>query len=371
MIMHIQSIHYEVWKIICDGPKVPTKTIDGMLVPKLESEWTSADYKDIEANAKSVNVYCALDAVEFNRICTYTMVKEIWDKLIVTHEGTIQVKESRVSLLVHNYELFKIKPDENISQIFTCITDIINNLKSLRKTYTNAKIVRKMLRSLPKNWETKVISVIEAMDISTLNLDELMGSLLTYELIMQEGEEQKDKNKKKGIAFKSTSKFQDEEEDALEEDEEMAFITKRFKRFMKKKQAHYKSECLELKKQFKKAKKKAMIATWGEDNDDNDSETDICKNKVANLCLMALEDENEVNDESFTFDELQTVFDELHAEFKKLRLKSNCQKKMILSLSQEKESLIFKINTLENKVLSMEKEKEVSTEKDLPSLKRK
>ena len=38
MIMHIQSTDYEVWKIICEGPKAPTKTVDGLLVPKLESE---------------------------------------------------------------------------------------------------------------------------------------------------------------------------------------------------------------------------------------------------------------------------------------------------------------------------------------------
>ena len=94
--------------------------------------------------------YCALDANEFNRISTCKTAKEIWDKLIVTHEGTEQVKESRVSLLVHNYELFKMKPDETIPQMFTRFTDIINGLTSLGKIYTNAEIVRKVLRSLPK-----------------------------------------------------------------------------------------------------------------------------------------------------------------------------------------------------------------------------
>ncbi|XP_028080574.1 uncharacterized protein LOC114282121 [Camellia sinensis] len=152
MIIHIQSIDYEVWKIICDGPKVPTKTIDDLLVPKLKSEWTSVDYKDIQSNTKAVNMlYWALDATEFNKICTCIMAREIWDKLIVTHEGTTQVKEFRVSLLVHNYELFKMKPNENISQMFTRFTDIINSLKFLGKTYTNAKIIRKVPRSLPNS----------------------------------------------------------------------------------------------------------------------------------------------------------------------------------------------------------------------------
>ncbi|XP_028080258.1 uncharacterized protein LOC114281868 [Camellia sinensis] len=144
-----------------EGPKVPTKTIDGLLVPKLKSEWTSADYKDIQLNAKAVNMLCcALNATKFNRICTCTTTKEIWDKLVVTHEGTTQVKESRVSLLVHNYELFKMKLDENISPMFTRFIDITNSLKFLGKTYTNTEIVRKVLRSLSKNWENKVIAVI-------------------------------------------------------------------------------------------------------------------------------------------------------------------------------------------------------------------
>ena len=114
-----------------------------------------------------------------------------------------------------------------------------------------------------------------------------------------------------------------------------------------------------------------MIAAWGEHSDDNDLKAEICKNEVANLCLMALEDENEVNDESFTFDELQTAFDELLAEFKKQNSKSSYQKKMILNLSQEKESLTCKIDTLENEVLKMEKEKEFLKEKEFSFLKRK
>jgi hypothetical protein len=60
-----------------------------------------------------------------------TRLKENWDKLEVTYEGTNQVKESKVSMLVHEYELFKMKNDESISEMFTRLTNIINDLKSL------------------------------------------------------------------------------------------------------------------------------------------------------------------------------------------------------------------------------------------------
>ena len=53
--------------------------------------------------------YYVLDPSEFNRISTCTSTKEIWDTLEVTHEGTDQVKNSKVNMLVHTYEMFRMK----------------------------------------------------------------------------------------------------------------------------------------------------------------------------------------------------------------------------------------------------------------------
>ena len=52
-------------------------------------------------------------------------------------------------MLVHDYEMFNMKVDEYIPNMFTRFTNIINFLKSLEKSYTNDKMVRKILRSLP------------------------------------------------------------------------------------------------------------------------------------------------------------------------------------------------------------------------------
>ena len=76
---------------------------------------------------------CGLDANEYNRICACESAKEIWDKLVVTYEGTSQVRETKINLLVHQYELFKMQPNETIKEMFTRFTDITNNLKSLGK----------------------------------------------------------------------------------------------------------------------------------------------------------------------------------------------------------------------------------------------
>lgn len=80
-------------------------------------------------------IYRALDKTEFNCISNCETAQEIWHKLKVTHEDTNEVKESRLSMLSSQYEIFRMKKDEMISDMFTRFTDIINTSKALGKVY--------------------------------------------------------------------------------------------------------------------------------------------------------------------------------------------------------------------------------------------
>ena len=108
MKIFIQVLEYDMWSIIVNEPHTSTKLIDSVSLPKLEGEWDEFDKKIAQLNAKVMNIlYYTLDANKFNHIFTYNSAKEIWDILEVIHEGTNQVKESKINMLVHNYELFK------------------------------------------------------------------------------------------------------------------------------------------------------------------------------------------------------------------------------------------------------------------------
>ena len=78
---------------------------------------------------------------------------------------------------------------------------IINQLKALGKRHTNAKIVRKILRSLLKAWRPKVTTIQEAKDLNVLSLDALIGSLKTYEIELNEASEESNR-RSKSIALK-------------------------------------------------------------------------------------------------------------------------------------------------------------------------
>ncbi|GAV58692.1 UBN2 domain-containing protein, partial [Cephalotus follicularis] len=146
----------------------------------------------------------------------------------VTYKGTNQVKDAKISMLVHYYELFSMNENEDIKSMFTRFTNIINALQSLDKTYSNSELVRKIIRCLPRSWMPKVMTIEEAKNLNLLPLEDLLGSLMTHELTMQkrEDDEEKEKKKKKVVALKSSA---NEESD---DDEDFSLFTRKFKKFL-------------------------------------------------------------------------------------------------------------------------------------------
>ena len=93
MRIYIQSIDYELWRIIIKGPKTLTKKVEEINVPNPELEWNEDNLKMLQSNSKAMNIlYSALDSNEFNHIFTCESAKKIWERLEV-HKGTNQVKD--------------------------------------------------------------------------------------------------------------------------------------------------------------------------------------------------------------------------------------------------------------------------------------
>jgi len=138
------------------------------------------------------------------------------------------VKQSRIELLMRKYELFKMGDHETIMDMYTRFTHITSELKSLGKTFITEELVRKILRFLPRSWEAKVTAIQEAKDLKTLSLDELIGNLQTYEL-RRNSQQQEETKKDHGL----TLKIMEEDSSDLDE-EDMAMLASKFKKFFKK-----------------------------------------------------------------------------------------------------------------------------------------
>ena len=57
--------------------------------------------------------------------------------------------------------------------MFSRFMVIVNKLEALGNTYSKVEKVMKILRSLPKKWETKVTTIQKVKDLTKLSLEEL------------------------------------------------------------------------------------------------------------------------------------------------------------------------------------------------------
>lgn len=89
---------------------------------------------------------------------------------------------------------------ESIAEFNVRLLDISNESFALGMKIFEEKLVRKVLRSLPKKYDIKVIVVKEAQDIATIKVDELFSCLRTFEMSLDE----KSNKKVKGMALQSS-----------------------------------------------------------------------------------------------------------------------------------------------------------------------
>ena len=200
-----------------------------MEIQKPTSEWSDEEKKKSTLDARAMNsLNCALSKQEYFRVSDCQSAHRIWKRLEVMYEGTSQVKESKISRLTREYELFQMEENESIHNMNTRFTNIINFLAALGKTFTMSERVKKVLRSLPKEWRPKKTAIEESKNLNTLSLDNLIGSLINYEEELESERKEEEKSKRQ-MAFKSQVQASDE----IESDEEEAMMARKFKKMWK------------------------------------------------------------------------------------------------------------------------------------------
>ncbi|XP_050217661.1 uncharacterized protein LOC126668514 [Mercurialis annua] len=309
-----------LWHMVLDGYVAPTQDLNG-------------------ANALNRKAICvifsSLCREEQGRVQHCTTAHDMWKILENYHEGTVQVKNKKVELLIGEYEGFKNKPNETVTETTNRLFGITTNLKKLGKHYTLGEINGKILRSLPLlDWQPKITAIKESHDIRNLRTDELIGNLLLHEMTyMKEIQELKksQEEKTKGIALKAKEIESKVEEELNASDEEMVLLSKKvrewrtrkksqvqkyeqkgessnFKRSSNSKQetptprrdvtcycfgkpGHTRPECRQGQRKSFQKDKKGFITTWDDEND-YQSDEDCQEEARANLCFMALVDES-------------------------------------------------------------------------------
>ncbi|XP_074314218.1 uncharacterized protein LOC141649426 [Silene latifolia] len=157
---------------------------------------------------------------------------EIWDGLELAYEGTTILKKYRINMLIQNYELFTMEPNESLDSMFARFSSIINELKNLARKFEFEDIARKVLRR----------------------------DLMAYELVLDKDEAELSKGKSMALHDSTSENVESDIEDETKIKD--------------------KTKCEKTKKEFKQV---MLGSCWGElDTEDDEGSED---KEVVSHCL--------------------------------------------------------------------------------------
>ena len=119
--------------------------------------------------------------------------------------------------------------DELFDSFYGKLNEVVIDKFNLGEKAMDSKFVRKILRSLLERFHAKVTAIEESKDLDEIKIQELTGSLQTYELSLPS------QRKSNSLAFKMINE-RVEAQDSSDEDEvekEVAYLAKNFHKFLK------------------------------------------------------------------------------------------------------------------------------------------
>lgn len=189
------------WKSIIVGWTHREDKYDkGESQPNPEINWTEVEDEAAFGNFHALNViFNGVDKKIFHLINICTSAKEALNILAIAHEVTLKVKMFRLQLLAIKFE--NLKMQENHCWVQCEAFWHYQWVVCLGEKIPEEKLVRKILKSLPKTFDMKDTAIGEAHDISSMKVNDLFGSFLMFEMSLND----KFEKKSKGVALPSST----------------------------------------------------------------------------------------------------------------------------------------------------------------------
>jgi hypothetical protein len=92
------------------------------------------------------------------------------------------VKSAKLQMLVSEFKMIRMLENETFIEFYDRINDLSNSMINFGKKVSDTKLIKKILKSLHERFRIKVTTIEESKDLDNIKIEELVGSLLTYEL---------------------------------------------------------------------------------------------------------------------------------------------------------------------------------------------
>ena len=149
----LQPLDEKVWQVMEISQTKPKE------VPV---DWDEAKIKAVNFNSRTLNaLFSAVINEEFKKISLTKTAKEAWTILQIIYERTKAVKDSKLQRHTISFKEIKMAEDESFDEFYAKLKDIVNSTFILGEQIPEPKIVRKVLRPLPKRFHAKITTIEE------------------------------------------------------------------------------------------------------------------------------------------------------------------------------------------------------------------
>lgn len=244
MKMHLISLNPSIWKVVCVGIEIPEDE---------DVELTLEQELDIHRNAQAATVLLAsLCEEELDRVEGMESARKIWRTLQRAHEGTNNVKQSKIEELEGELGRFVMLDDETPQKMLRRLMVMVNKLRALGSNkYSRHEIVKLITRAFSPRNLTLVTMIRNLREYKRMTPDDVIGYIIQHESMEKQANYVKSiadamaKHNTNEVALKASKKGKSKQkvqESSSEEDddssdideEEMALFIKKFKKIMKK-----------------------------------------------------------------------------------------------------------------------------------------
>ncbi|KAG8499415.1 hypothetical protein CXB51_005894 [Gossypium anomalum] len=137
-----------------------------------------------ESTKKHKALACLQNGVSdviFTRIMACSTPKEAWERLKEEFMGSDKTRQQQVINLRRDFENLKMKESESIKQYSDRIMATVNSIRLLGEDFSDSRVVEKVITTLLERFESKISSLEDSRDLTTISLSELVNSLYALE----------------------------------------------------------------------------------------------------------------------------------------------------------------------------------------------